>query len=99
MNDVETDNLAATTASRKGPIHQIRIGLIKAAIWRNKTKVGDRCSVSIVRLFKNGDVWKESTRFGRDDLLVVAKVADMAHTWVANYNQAIEKERQPNDRN
>ena len=38
--------------------------------------------VSLVRLYKNGDVWKESTRFGRDDLLLVAKAADAAHSWI-----------------
>jgi hypothetical protein len=65
------------------PVHTVRLGLIKAAIWRNQTKSGERHSVSIVRIYRNGDVWKESTRFGRDDLLLVAKVADLAHTWIA----------------
>ncbi len=36
---------------------------------------------------KNGDLWKESTRFGRDDLPLVAKVADMAHTWIFGESQ------------
>ena len=62
------------------PVHTIRFGYIKACIWRNQTKAGERHSVSVVRLFRNGDVWKESTRFGRDDLPLVAKVADMAHS-------------------
>jgi len=68
------------------PAHTIRYGLIKACIWRNQTKAGERHSVSIVRLYKNGDVWKESTRFGRDDLPLIAKVSDQAHTWI--YQQA-----------
>ncbi len=64
------------------PAHTIRFGYIKASIWRNHTKSGERHSVSIVRLYRNGDVWKESTRFGRDDLPLVAKVSDLAHSWV-----------------
>lgn len=68
------------------PAHTIRYGLIKASIWRNQTKSGERHSVTIVRLYKNGDVWKESTRFGRDDLPLIAKVSDQAHTWI--YQQA-----------
>ena len=64
------------------PVHTIRYGMIKASIWRNQTKSGERHTVSVVRLYRNGDVWKESTRFGRDDLLLVAKVADQAHTWI-----------------
>ena len=64
------------------PLHVIRYGMIKACIWKNQTKSGDRHTVSLVRLYRNGDVWKESTRFGRDDLPLVAKVADRAHTWI-----------------
>lgn len=64
------------------PIHTIRFGLIKACIWQNRTRSGDRHSVSIVRLYKNGDSWVESTRFGRDDLPLVAKVSDLAHSWI-----------------
>lgn len=64
------------------PAHIIRFGYIKASIWRNQTKSGERHSVSIVRLYRNGDVWKESSRFGRDDLPLVSKAADLAHSWI-----------------
>lgn len=64
------------------PIHTIRYGTIKASIWCNQTRSGERHSVSLVRLYRNGDVWKESIRFGRDDLQLVAKVADLAHSWI-----------------
>ena len=64
------------------PVHTIRMGLIKASVWRNQTKVGIRHMVTIVRLFRNGDVWQESTRFGRDDLPLVSKVMDLAHEWI-----------------
>ncbi len=66
----------------KPPAHVIRFGLIKGSIWRNQTRVGERYTVTVVRLFKNGDLWTESTRFGRDDLPLVAKVCDLAHTWI-----------------
>jgi hypothetical protein len=64
------------------PVHEIRIGLIKARIWRKHTRSGKRHNVSVVRLYRNGDVWKESTRFGRDDLPLVRLVLDHAHTWI-----------------
>jgi len=64
------------------PAHEVRFGLIKAAIWRNRTKAGDRFTVSFARLYRDGDVWRESTRFGRDDLLCLAKAADAAHSWI-----------------
>lgn len=66
----------------KAPVHEIRFGLIKASIWQNSTKVGERFNVTISRLYKNGDRWVESQHYGRDDLPLVTKAADMAHTWI-----------------
>ncbi len=57
----------------KRPVHEIHYGLIKISVWRNQTKSGERHSVSVVRLYKDGESWRESGRFGRDDLLLVAK--------------------------
>ena len=73
------------------PVHTVRMGLIKASIWRNQTRVGDRHNVTLSRLYKNGDVWKESTRLGKDDLLIASKVLDQAHTWIIEANQNEEK--------
>ena len=75
------------------PTHMIRYGMIKASIWRNQTKSGERHSVSVVRLYRNGDMWKESTRFGRDDLQLVAKVVDLAHTWIFEDTQSGNEQR------
>jgi len=78
------------------PVHEIRFGLIKAAIWRNHTKSGDRHNVTVSRIYRNGDVWKESTHFGRDDLPLLAKVVDLAHTWIFQNHQPTEGDR-PHD--
>jgi hypothetical protein len=76
------------------PIHEVRLGKVKAAIWRNETDAGPRYSVSIVRLFKvEGGDWESSTSFGRDELPLVSKVADMVHTWI--YQQSERKEESP----
>ena len=64
------------------PAHEIRRGLIKVRVWRRQTGSGLRHTVSITRLFRNGDVWKESTRFGRDDIPLVRLLLDEAHTWI-----------------
>jgi hypothetical protein len=63
-------------------VHEVRIGLIRARIWRKRTRSGLRHTLSVVRLYRDGDVWKESKRFGRDDLPVVRLVLDRAYTWV-----------------
>ena len=73
---------------KQKPAHEIRFGRIKATIWGNETESGSfRHNVQIRRLYKDGDDWKTSDSFGRDDLPLVAKVADMAHTWVHQRGQ------------
>ena len=76
-------------SENKKPVHEVRLGRIKAVIWANDTSNGIRHNVSITRLYKDGDEWKDSTSFGRDDLPLVAKVADLAHSWV--FQQARQK--------
>lgn len=65
------------------PVHEVRLGRVKAAIWANETEHGLRYSVSVCRVYKDqGQKWRTTDGFGRDDLLVLAKVVDLAHTWV-----------------
>ncbi len=65
------------------PVHEIRLGRIRASIWSNPGERGPLYSVSLCRLYKtDAGEWADSASFHRDDLLVVAKVADLAHTWV-----------------
>jgi hypothetical protein len=65
------------------PVHEIRLGRIRAAVWLNNTENGPRYNVQITRLYKDQkDKWKDSTSFGREDLPLVAKVADMAMVWI-----------------
>jgi hypothetical protein len=74
----------------KQPIHSIRFGYIKANIWFNQTKSGERHNVTVTRLYRDGDLWRESQHFGRDDLLLLAKVLDQAHTWILEQSAASE---------
>ena len=72
-----------TTETKKArPVHEVRIGLIKAAIWANRTEEGVRHNVTFERCYKDSEEWKTATSFGRDDLLTLAKVADEAHSWI-----------------
>jgi hypothetical protein len=79
-------------AKSNKPVKEIRLGRIKAAIWENETANGSRHNVKVVRLYKDGEEWKDSDTFGRDDLLVVGKVLDMAHTWIFEHGQTAESE-------
>ena len=62
------------------PVDEIRIGRVKATIWRNGTDEQPRHNITFGRLYKEADQWKTTQSFGRNDLLVLAKVADQAHS-------------------
>jgi hypothetical protein len=64
------------------PIHEIRLGRIRAAIWENKSAKGTFRTVTLTRLYKQGSTWKESASFDRLDLPLVIKVVDRAHSWL-----------------
>ena len=64
------------------PAHEVRLGVVKAAVWRNETEAGVRYNVTFSRLYKDGDSWKSTESFGRDDLLLLGKVADETHSWI-----------------
>ena len=75
------------------PISEVRIGRVKAAIWPNGTEGRTRHNVTFSRLYKDNDQWKSTQSFGRNDLLLLAKVADLAHSRIFELQQ--EEEPQP----
>jgi hypothetical protein len=65
------------------PIHEIRLGTVKAAIWRDQAGESIRHNVTFSRLYKKGEEkWKSSDSFGRDDLPKLALVAQKAYEWI-----------------
>ena len=77
------------------PVKVVRIGRVRGNIWANHTHVGLTVfNVTFDRLWKEDDQvgdggevlkegeWRQSPSFGRDDLLLVGKVADLCHTWI-----------------
>lgn len=74
------------------PVHELRLGRIRAAVWLNDTENGPRYNVQITRLYKDKqDKWQDSSSFGREDLPLVAKVADLAMVWMYENPPAAEK--------
>lgn len=67
---------------RSKPAHTIRFGRIKATIWANDSPNGVWYNVQVCRIYKDGDQWKQSDSFGRDDLPLACKALDQAHTWI-----------------
>jgi hypothetical protein len=61
---------------------QRRIARRVTAIWNKDTENGLMRHVTISRLYKDGAAWKDTTSFGRDDLLLVGKLCDLEHSWI-----------------
>jgi len=80
------------TTIKEKPIHEVRFGLISAAIWKNDSQNGVWYNTKFSRSYKNGDKWSSTDSFGRDDLLLLAKAADAAHSWI--YQQMQEEKEQ-----
>jgi hypothetical protein len=70
-------------ATIPGPVKTLRLGRIKAAIWENSAKQGTFYNVTFARSYMSEDKkWHDADSFGRDDLLLLSKLADQAHTFV-----------------
>lgn len=71
------------------PVHRIRLSTISAAIFANENGEGRvYYNAQFDRSYKDGEEWKHTRSFGRDDLLNLAKVADLAHSWIHQQSQA-----------
>jgi hypothetical protein len=65
------------------PVEEVRIGAVKAAIWRNEGEKGAWFNVTFQRLYRTAEgEWLSSESFAAYDLLLLAKVADAVHTRV-----------------
>lgn len=72
-----------STQEKSKPIHEIRLGNIRAAIWENHSNFGSLFYKITFSMEYRRDSQQHSTAsFDRDDLLLVAKVADRAHSWI-----------------
>lgn len=77
------------------PAHEVRLGSIKAAVWKNPTENGVRFNVTFTRLYRQNEKWASTDSFGRDDLLLLAKVADQTHSWIHQQEQQESGNKQP----
>lgn len=68
-------------------IHEVQIGLIKVSVFRTGRVGNVRYNFKLERLFRDGDVWRKSTRLCTDDLLVASKALDMAYEWTDEQKQ------------
>lgn len=65
------------------PVGEFKVGRVRAAVWANESESGPWHSVTFSRLYKDKDGnWQDSPNFSRDDLPLLMKAADQAHTFL-----------------
>ena len=70
-------------ASNSKPAAELRIGTVKATVWENEIGGITRHNVTFSRIYPHGGQWKTTHSFGFKNLLTLAKLADQAHTLIA----------------
>jgi len=84
-----------TPPGNSQPVHKIRHGAVSASIWRNETDNGPMFNVTFQRSYKEGDEWKNSTSFGRRDLLVLGLIAARSFEWIGAQPKNGKPQQQP----
>jgi hypothetical protein len=88
-------NTPTNTATTK-PAHTLRLGLLQAAIWSNAGPHGPFFNVTFERRYRDAkEEWQSSNSFSRDDLLLLAKLADQAHSWITDQRSQEHEHRSP----
>lgn len=63
------------------PIAKFRVGSVTAGIWKNEGEKGTTFNATFDRRYRDNDNnWHSSASHNPDDLLALAKAADLAHT-------------------
>ena len=71
----------------KKPIETIRHGSIKAAIWENEGRKGPFLTVTLARVYRDGDDLKDTKSFGLYDLWPLVRVAAEAYAFLAAHKR------------
>ncbi len=102
MKPTPTKYSAASSPSRTAPaatpapVKTLRIGRIKAAIWENGADERAFFNVTFARTYMDEEKrFRDADSFGRDDLLLLAKLADHAHTFICERQAASKSDELP----
>jgi len=78
----------------KLPVKTFRLGRIKAAVWENEADQKKFFNVTFARTYMDeAKNFHDADSFGRDDLPLIAKLADQAHTFIFERLADLKSER------
>lgn len=64
------------------PVKVFRCGSVKASVWKNVRDEKEFYSVAIVRVYKNGEEWKETNSYDVRDLHALNVVSNKAFEYL-----------------
>lgn len=71
------------------PVKTLRLGRMKAAVWENSADDRTYHNVKFARTYLDEHKkFQDSDSFGREDLLLLAKLADQVHTFICERQAA-----------
>jgi hypothetical protein len=84
---------------KQRPAFEVRYGRLKATVWRQDSEQsGPWYTTVLTRSYKDDSGnWQSSQSFGRDDMLVIAKLCDRVHSWIWQEQANQQRERQPGE--
>ena len=79
----------SVTGGGSAPVKTLRLGRMKAAIWENSADDRTYHNVKFARTYLDENKkFQDSDSFGREDLLLLAKLADQVHTFICERQAA-----------
>jgi hypothetical protein len=83
--------------SKRRPVHELRLGRIRAAVWENSTQNGTRYNVTVSRLYKDDDLHVGCIMLAREVLPFIGVFALLedgcSEVWLTKANGLIGIER------
>jgi hypothetical protein len=74
--------------SYQSPVHEIRIGAVRAQVWEQSNE-GSRYRISVSRVKRPGEFDFRADRFDPEDLPLVAEAMDLAHLWICEQAELV----------
>ena len=71
------------TQEKKKPVFECRLNHVRVSVWSAQSEHGTFFNTVIVRRYKDGDEWKDSTSFnGLADLALVNEATRLAQVFI-----------------
>lgn len=69
--------------NKNRPVYEKKIGNVRGAVFQQEHQGRTWWNVSVVRRYKEGDVWRDASTFnGLSDLCHLAKVVECVTAWL-----------------